>query len=172
MHVNPIVVAALVVVGTVPAFAHPPGANVGTQDAYVHQHLSHGDVATGATCGLSTANPGVLSGAGWYSGTVECGPLAVANSDGGSVNGVTLCAEVQVNNSAPGNPVDSECLTLAQNVGMLVATANYLAVPGDVVFLCTYVAWTGSNGSFAAYLDSDPDTDGTQCKQVTGAHPL
>ena len=118
----------------------------------------------GFTCGFaSTDDPtGVITqDPTKQTGEVNCGPVIVLNSDGGTISSVTVTACFKVNDNTYGGGI---CVsnTTSGNVGFLVTTISYHADADDDVYIGTTVSWTSSKGGGTSNYDCDEATAGEQ----------
>ncbi len=131
------------------------------------------DDAAGFTCGFTSTNDPtgqIIQDPNTQTGEVDGGPWAVVNETGGTISAVTVTCIFKINYGINDNTniAASRTATTSGNVGVLLDTITYTALPGDDVYLCTHFHWSGSKGGGWVYIDDDDDaTNGVQCALAT-----
>ena len=167
-----LLVAGLLVAAAAPSGAHSPGQHVGGPNFIVHQHYDDNlmeDGFTGMTCGFSTSHDDtgvIVQDPTKQTGWVQCGPVAVANTAGGTSTSVTISGCFKVNDDTYGGGV-CRFATVSGNVGVLSDTISFNVAAGDDLYYCTSVSWTSSKGGGSFNYDADESTPGEQCALST-----
>ncbi len=131
------------------------------------------DIWTGFTCGFtSTSDPTgqVIQDPNTQTGEIDGGPIVVVNQNGDLVDYVEITCALKLNygENDGTNVAASRSSITAGNVGVLVDTVSYTALPGDDIYVCMDIHWCDEKGCWWIYLDSDDDPgNGNQCDLAT-----